>query len=172
MQGPGLRNPSGPQNTTPSVKWTGPRKTNVEKREGAESKHMCKWIHREEQTGAAVKGEGAAESTPTRRRGPDTERDPSPAQPTPYLLLGLHSLPPAGDRGRCGPSAAQGEAQLRRGGPLQAPPPISLPSYHSSTSPEARGGGKGVHGEVTSQAMSPSHRSPLSCLLVLPHQLI
>ena len=100
------------------------------------------------------------------RAGPQ----PSPAPSTPYLLLGLHSLPPAGDRGGCGPSAAQGEAQLCRGGPLQAPPPISLPSYHPSSSPEARGGGKGVHGEVTSQAMSPGHRSPLSCLLVLPHQ--
>lgn len=136
--------------------------------------------HREEaRQGHQARVGGAAESRLTWGRGRDTSGRTSPssapapgAQPpaTPHLLLGLHSLPPAGNRGGCGPSAAQGEAQLHLGGPLQAPPPSCLPSYHLSTSPAARGGGRGVHGEVKSQAASPGDRSPLSRLPILLHQ--
>lgn len=67
-------------------------------------------------------------------------------------------------------SAAQGEAQLQLGGPLQAPPPKSLspPSYLLSTSPAPRGGEKDVQGDMKSQALFPNDMSFLSCLPIPP----
>lgn len=69
-------------------------------------------------------------------------------------------------------SAAQGEAQLQLGGPLQAPPPNSLPFYLLSTSPAPRGGKKNVQGDMKSQALFPNDMSFLSCLLIPPCQYL
>lgn len=119
----------------------------------------------------AVKGGGAAESRLPWGTGRDTGWRTSPRPPaTPYLLLGLHFLPPVGGtEAGVGPQQHRGRPGSTWAGPSMLPaqqPPL-LSSFNE---PSSQRGQRAVLREVTSQAISPSSRSPLLNLLLLLHQ--
>lgn len=116
----------------------------------------------------AVKGGGAAESRLPWGTGRDTGWRTSPRPPaTPYLLLGLHFLPPVGGtEAGVGPQQHRGRPGSTWAGPSMLPaqqPPL-LSSFNE---PSSQRGQRAVLREVTSQAISPSSRSPLLHLLLL-----
>ena len=136
-RGPGLRDPSAPQNATPSTEWTGPKGDTCEKREEKEREQMSneqrqEWQSRvgAQQNPGCLGGQGE-----TQAGGPV----PGPRPLLTSSSASIFFLLWGGQR-RVWALSSTGGGPARPGRAPQCSRPSSLPSYHPSTSPAARGG--------------------------------